>query len=98
VRPDEVSLEAALEICAEHGLKLRAKSKAWRVWVLAELKRLGVVRQALRACGLGPSKLYREMERWPALQTAVDMALGRIDWDEAVWQQTVDEARQRDQL
>ncbi len=98
VYPAEVPLEIALDICAGHGLEQRKATSAWRVWFLAKLRRTACIRQALRACAMSPCKLYREMERLPVLRVAADMAIGRIPWDEAAWDEAVLVARQCDGL
>jgi hypothetical protein len=100
VRPDDVPLDVALEVCAQYGVSFEREGTdtPWRIVFLAELRRTACLEEAMKTVRLSQSALDGEMNRSRLFQAAVDMAIGRTSWDDAVWEEAVAAARVNDEV
>lgn len=99
-QPSEVPLEVAIQVCKRHGIVIESLSgavrKRWREEFLIALKASANITKTAEDQGLSKKTVYGEASSNPSFRHALDMAIGRVDWDETIWELALGVAREKE--
>ena len=96
LKPHEIPLELAIEVCRLHGFVFYGKRsnarRRWRIGFLKDFRKSKALRKTMELHGLSPSTVYRERENEPLFDHAVRMILEEVPWSEEAWHRALEAA------